>query len=132
MRRNFITLLLAVVLAAMAACQTNVSRKVGIEQALFSFEKTLRWRSVRESYKYVADDVRPPHLPSWVDTVKVVGYEVLDPAAEIQRNTVVQTAEIRYVHTDTQIMRTLVDEQVWTSPDDGKTWQRANPMPDFY
>ena len=125
--------LVAVLLAATlaAGCQTNVSRGEAIEASLYAYEKAFRWQSPREAYGFLREDLRPAYPPPWIDSIRIVGYEVIAPPQEIRRNTVVQRVEVRYVNQDTQIVRTLVDEQLWESSDDGDTWERANPMPAF-
>ena len=41
------------------------------------------------------------------------------------------TAVIDYVRIDRQVVRQLVDNQVWESDDEGKTWYRSTPVPQF-
>lgn len=124
---------LAAMLAAflLSACQTSVSRKDAIDQALYAYEKTLRWQSPREAYRFLRADLQPAYLPPDVDSIRIVGYEVLDPPAEISENVVVQRVQINYVNQNTQIMRTVMDEQVWETDEEGKAWFRTNPVPDF-
>jgi hypothetical protein len=117
--------------ALLAACGTAVSRKVGIEQSLASYEKALRWQSIGEAYRYLRPELQPAYLPPGIESIRVVGYEVLDPPVEVRDNVVVQRVEVRYVNRNTQVMKSFMDEQVWESDDDGKTWLRANPMPAF-
>lgn len=127
------TLVAALLLAAAVAggCQTNVSRSKAIEESLYAYEKAFRWHSPREAYRFLRADLRPAYPPPWIDSIRIVGYEVIAPPEEVRRNTVVQRVEVRYVNQDTQIVQTLVDEQIWQSGDDGKTWERASPMPTF-
>lgn len=122
---------LLVAIALLAACGTAVSRKAGIEQSLASYEKALRWQSISEAYRYLRPELQPAYLPPGLDNMRVVGYEVLDPPVEVRDNVVVQRVEVRYVNRTTQVMKSFMDEQVWESDDDGKTWLRANPMPVF-
>jgi len=114
-----------------SGCQSHVSRKAGIEAALRDFEATLRWQNISEAYRFLRPELQPAYLPPGLNSMRVVGYDVLDRPVEVTENVVVQRAEIKYVNKDTQIMRTVMDEQVWESDDDGKTWMRANPMPAF-
>ena len=93
--------------------------------------EAFRWQDPREAYRFVRADMRPAYPPSWLGTIRIVGYEVMDPPREIRENVVVQRVEVKYVNQETQIMRTIMDEQVWESSDDGETWLRTNPLPAF-
>lgn len=115
-------------LVALAGCQTNVSRKDAIRTALYSYEKAVRWMGPAEAYKFLREDLQPAYLPDDIGHYKVVGYRVIAPPVEFARGRVVQTVELRYVNTETQVTRELVDEQLWESQDD-QPWRRANPIP---
>lgn len=128
-QRVFILVLLAAIV--LAGCQSHVSRKAGIEKALNDYEATLRWQNIREAYRFLRPELQPAYLPQGIDSMRVVGYDVLDRPVEVSENVVVQRVEVKYVNRETQIMRTIMDEQVWESDDDGKTWMRASPMPAF-
>lgn len=123
-----LTLSILLCLIALSGCQTNVSRKDAIRVALYSYEKSLRWTGPAEGYKYLREDLQPPYLPADIDHYKIVGYTVVTPPVEYQEGHVVQTVKLRYINTDTQVMRELVDEQLWES-EDGKSWVRTNPIP---
>ncbi len=119
------------VIVLLAGCQSHVSRKAGIEKALNNYESTLRWQNIREAYRFLRPELQPAYLPQGIDSMRVVGYEVLDRPVEVSENVVVQRVEVQYVNQETQIMKTFMDEQIWESDDDGKTWLRASPMPAF-
>ena len=114
-----------------AGCQTSVSRKDAIKQSLYTYEQALRWEKPREAYRFVHPDLQPAYPPPWIDSIRVVGYDVLDPPHEVGENLVAQRVEVKYVNQDTQVMRTFIDEQLWRSDDGKKNWLRANPMPAF-
>lgn len=114
-----------------AGCQTSVSRSDAIKQSLYAYEKALRWQKPREAYRFVHADLQPAYPPPWIDSIRVVGYDVLDPPHEVGENLLAQRVEVKYVNQDTQVMRTFVDEQLWRSDDGKKNWLRANPMPTF-
>ena len=38
---------------------------------------------------------------------------------------------IDYVLTDRQVVRQIVDLQIWESEDNGITWYRTTPVPEF-
>ena len=131
MRRPNLIIALLLTANLVAGCQTNVSRSKAIEESLYAYEKAFRWQNPREAYLFLRADLRPAYPPPWIDTIRIVGYQVLDPPLEVRENVVVQRVEVKYVNQETQIMRTILDEQVWESSDDGKTWERVNPLPAF-
>jgi len=133
MQKNPLSAFLVALLVALvlSGCKTNVSREDAIEQALILYEQAMRWQSPRQAYQFLRPDIRPTQVPDWIDNIRVVGYETLDPPVEIEKGLVVQRVEIKYVNQQTQIMYSLVDDQVWTETEDGKSWERANPIPLF-
>jgi hypothetical protein len=122
---------LAVFLLLSACMATNpyapVPKELGIKVRVF--EDVVRWGDLRKMYMFA----RPGStvmLPERMDTVRVTHYEVTD-THEIAPWRWAQTAVIDYVLTDRQVVRQLIDEQVWASDDEGKTWYRDNPPPQF-
>jgi hypothetical protein len=68
-------------------------------------------------------------IPSHLDNIKITHYEVL-VRPQIKDNRAVQEVRIRYIHKDRQIVRQIVDHQIWIDiPDVG--WRRDNPIPSF-
>lgn len=65
-----------------------------------------------------------------LDNVRVTGYEATTPN-EIGPWLWGATAVIDYVLVDRQVVRRLVDQQRWTSDDEGRTWYRTEPPPRF-
>lgn len=121
-----------VTILTLSGCQSAyVSRSKAIDAALYSYEKTIRWQGPREGYRFLRPDLQPAYLPAWIDSIRIVGYEVLDSPVEIEENRVVQRVRIQYVNQDTQVIHTVMDEQQWETADDGKTWQRTNPVPSY-
>jgi len=133
MRPLIATVTALLVLTGLSACQTaHVSRGKAIEASLYAYEKSVRWEGPREGYRFLRPDLQPGHIPAWIDKIRVVGYDVLDPPHEVGEDQVAQRVRIQYVNQDTQVIRTLTDEQMWESADGGKTWQRINPIPSYY
>jgi hypothetical protein len=122
---------LAVFLLLSACLATNpyapVPEQLGVKVRVF--EDVVRWGDLRKMYVF-AQPGSEVEIPAGLDTVRVTHYEVVD-AHEIAPWRWAQTAVINYVLTDRQVVRQLVDEQVWASDDEGKTWYRDNPPPHF-
>ena len=63
--------------------------------------------------------------------MRVTSYEIASGLTEMEPMRWRQIAVINYVLTDRQIVRQLIDDQIWASEDQGQTWYRENPPPRF-
>jgi len=97
-----------------------------------AFEDTVRWGTLSNMYAFLKPDPeKPVEVQEGLDNVRVTSYELASPLNKVNDTRWVQTAVINYVLTDRQIVRQLVDQQVWESDDEGKIWYRSNPVPEF-
>lgn len=128
--RNWILPLLLVVL--LPGCQTLSERDDArkLEHTLDSYAAAVRWQPLAGLYGYLTTELQPAAVPDGLRNVRVTGYEISVPPRMVADDRVVQTAVIEYVQVDRQVVRTLVDHQVWTRDDKG-LWLRANPIPSF-
>ena len=62
--------------------------------------------------------------------MRVTGYEA-GRLTQIEPWRWGQTAVISYVLKDRQVLRKVVDHQFWVSEDEGESWYRENPPPQF-
>jgi hypothetical protein len=120
-----------------SACQTNMyGPDVPSELAanLKHFEDTVRWYSLENMYVFVKpEEGRPLEIQEGLENVRVTNYES-GPVRRIDEEDAsrwTQTAVIDYVLVDRQIVRQLVNRQVWESDDKGKTWFLTTPVPQF-
>ena len=126
-------LLLAMSLV-LVACQSNrfgeVPEKLGYK--VLAFEDVVRWGALEKMYDFLKPDpATPVEVPADLSNVRVTSYELAQGLTEIEPMRWKQTAVIDYVLTDQQVVRQLVDHQFWFSDDDGKSWYRENPPPQF-
>ncbi len=97
-----------------------------------AFEDTVRWGTLENMYAFLKPDPdKPIEVQTGLENVRVTSYESASPLTKVNETRYVQTVVVDYVLTDRQIVRQLVDQQVWVSDDEGKTWYRANPVPEF-
>lgn len=120
-----------------AACQTNMyGPEVPSELAanLKLFEDTVRWGSLDNMYLFVKrDEDNPVQVADGLENVRVTNYES-SPVRKIDEEDAsrwTQTAVIDYVLTDRQIVRQLINRQVWESEDEGENWFLTTPVPQF-
>jgi hypothetical protein len=127
-------LLLACCLVLIAGCQTNPFEETpkDLVYKTSAFEDTVRWGDMRNIVRFVKSEPGDSvQTPEELGNVRVTSYEVARPLTEVTKTRWSQTAVIDYVLTDRQIVRQLIDHQVWESDDEGKTWFRTNPLPQF-
>lgn len=98
-----------------------------------TFEDVVRWGALQKMYLFEKQDpdAEPVTLPEGLDNVRVTSYEVAEQLTKLDDYRWGQTAVIDYVLTDRQVVRQLFDRQVWESGDEGKTWYRTTPVPQF-
>jgi len=126
--------LLLSLVVLLAACQTNPYGEVPKQLTLQvkTFEDVVRWGALQKMYLFEKHDpATPVAIPDNLDNVRVTSYELASPLSRIDDMRWGQTVVIDYVLTDRQVVRQLVDRQVWVSDDEGKSWYRTTPVPQF-
>ena len=93
------------------------------------FGDIVRWRDLRKMYAFGKAGSRWP-VQEGLDNIRVTGYEA-GALNEIRPWRWGQSVLISYVLVDRQVVRQTLDQQVWVSEDQGKTWFRENPPPRF-
>ena len=134
-------ILLICLLLAIAGCRSNPfgpDIPSHLAASIKLFEDTVRWGNLENMYLFLPPDAKQEtESPEGLDNVRVTGYETsqlrqLD-GDEVDDDEArwAQTAVIDYVLTDQQVVRQLIDNQIWVSEDGGKTWLRTTPVPQF-
>lgn len=93
------------------------------------FEDTVRWGDLRKTYLFGRPGSRV-EIPGDMDNIRVTRYEAGE-IREVAPWRWEQTAVIDYVLTDRQVVKQLLDHQIWASDDEGRSWYRVNPPPRF-
>lgn len=126
-------LLLAMTLL-LTACQTNLTSSTPkqLVQRTMAFEDVVRWGALEKMVIFTKiDPSKPVVVPEGLGNVRVTGYELASGLVAVTPYRWKQSVVIDYVLTDRQIVRQLIDHQVWVSDDEGKNWYRENPLPQF-
>ncbi|MCB1790830.1 MAG: hypothetical protein KDJ27_05195 [Gammaproteobacteria bacterium] len=118
----------------LAACVTNPFAEVPerLTMQLRKFESVVRWGALQKMSlfeKHAEGEV--PTMQEGLENVRVTGYELANPLTKIEPLRWGQTVVIDYVLTDRQVVRQIIDHQIWESDDDGVTWYRTTPVPQF-
>lgn len=127
-RPQFASLLLLLsTLLSLPACQSIAEhkREDALNSALKLYGNTMRWHGPENQAEFLKD---PASMPVY-RAVRVVSYDIVQQPAPVEENLVSQVARIQYVHTDTQVMRTVDDRQLWESNEEGTRWLRVNTPP---
>ena len=119
--------LLVVTILFLPACQSMAEhkRQNALDTALKLYGNTLRWHGPENQADFLKD---PASMPTYKD-VRLVSYDVVQQPAVVDDNLVSQVARIEYVHTGTQVIRTIDDRQLWESNEEGTIWLRVNTPP---
>lgn len=118
---------------ALTACQTNPFAETPerLVVQVKTFEDIVRWGVLEKIYLFQRPGAEEPWpVQEGLANVRVTGYEA-GPLSRVSETRWTKSAVIDYVMTDRQVVRQLVDHQVWVSDDEGKTWYRENPPPQF-
>ncbi len=125
--------LVCCLLVLLAGCQTLAygDKPKDLAYKVSAFEDTVRWGALEKMVLFLKPDENEAiTAQEGLDNIRVTGYES-SPLTKVSDTRWVQTAVIKYVLTDRQVVRQLVDQQIWESEDEGKTWYRTNPVPRF-
>ncbi len=121
----------------LSACQTNMygpDVPNALAENLKLFDDMVRWGNLENIYIFKKREAgEEVDVPPGLDNVRVTSYES-SPVRRIDEedpSRYTQTAVIDYVLVDQQVVRQLVDRQVWESDDDGETWFLVTPVPVF-
>ncbi len=127
----FFVLVLA--LGSFGGCATmeNAGRNQKLQLQLSSYDHTVRWGDLNEMYGYVKPGETPLRIPEGLDNIRVTEYEEVGPRTEAGSDRIRRRVKIQYLHRDRQVVRTLIDEQVWEYDPELEQWFRVNPPPEF-
>lgn len=93
------------------------------------YEDIMRWRDLRKIYLFGKPGEKA-EVQQGLENIRVNGYDA-GKLTEITPWRWGQAVMISYVLVDRQVVKTVLDQQVWVSEDKGKTWYRESPAPRF-
>lgn len=119
--------LLGLFLSALGGCQSMSERKrdESLHATLALYAKVLRWQGIQDQGAMLAN----PSLTPRIHDVSVTSYEVASPVVMHSSDSATQTAVIEYLYQDSQIIKRVVDHQLWEYDSESKRWLRANAPP---
>ena len=118
----------------LAACQTlpiSESEKK-LRYTLKVYEDVVRWGSLSKVYALTQPEPGVMvDVPAGLDNIRVTSYETVSGPDQLAEDQWTQTVSIEYVLTDRQIVKTLLDNQLWRLSVATGGWYRENPIPPF-
>ena len=118
-------------------CQTIKQKDMQdtLSKVLHSYELTTRWGKLSQIYSFLTPELaKQAKIQESIDNIRVTSYEVVKRPASIASNAdeeVMQSVHIRYIYSDRQVEKDLVDYQQWKYNADKREWRRNNQIPRF-
>lgn len=119
--------LLGCCVAFTSGCQSMAERKrdESLSSTLTFYGKVLRWQGPNEQGAMLAHPEQTPKNRG----ITVTSYKVLSNPVKTGENSAHQTAAIEYVYHDSQVIKRIIDQQVWEYDSENEIWLRENPPP---
>lgn len=106
--------------------------KQNMEMRLELYAKTVRWGALENLYGFLTPEESAKAIfPDNLNDIRVTSYQVRIPPMMLDQHKLSQTAVIEYLFHDTQVIKTMSDNQVWEYNPEIKEWFRANAIPEF-
>lgn len=135
MQRTINTILgLLVISLLLAGCQSLSKRKENqlLTQTLRSYESTIRWDDLRKAYSFLKpEQAAKTEIPEGLDNIRVTGYEVISAPVALSDGNVIQAVLIQYVRKDTQMEKSINDQQLWEYDEEKLRWFLISKVPNF-
>ena len=128
-----LSVFLLVVLIAGCAGGLYLPQQQKFERISSAYEKVIRWSHFDEAVLYLNDTAReknPPDLKK-LKHIKVVEYVVKRTTLVKDKSQVFQIAEIQYYRDDSNVVKTITDNQLWEYDTTLKNWYLLSGLPDF-
>jgi hypothetical protein len=128
-------LLLSLIAAIMlAACNPIKSdrQSMALQKTLWAYEQTIRWDELYKAWSFQEDEVRKENpVPDNLAGIKITGYDQIESPLVIEEGVAQVVVRIQYIRVSRQVLREIIDKQIWRYDDELNTWRRANPIPAF-
>ncbi len=119
--------ILGISLVFTSGCQSMSERRrdESLPSTLMLYGKVLRWQGPHEQGAMLANPEQAPKYRG----ITVTSYTVISNPVKTHENAAHQTAAIEYVYNDRQVIKRVIDQQIWEYDTEEKMWLRANPPP---
>ncbi len=126
-------LLLLLLAGTLYGCSTveKAGKKQKLHLQLQSYDHAVRWGELADIYTYMRPEDTPRAIPEGLDNIRVTSYEEIGPVMNLGENKVSRKVRIEYVLRDRQVVKTLIDDQIWEYDSEIDQWFRVDPPPEF-
>lgn len=114
----------------LAACSHDFAL-MKLEDQLAGYGAAVRWGLYQRALDYLARVPEPVPDFRLLKNIKVTSYQPVFRKEETGEKKLRQTVEIRYVHLEHLVEKTLIDEQTWTYDEDRDRWRLESGLPAF-
>ena len=131
---NFgLSVFLLVVLIAGCAGGLYLGQQKRFEITSRAYEKAIRWSNFEEAVQYLNDTDKKKNLPDLKKQrhIKVIEYEVKKTTLTKNQSQIIQIVEIQYYRDDSNVVKTVTDNQSWEYDTTLKNWYLLSGIPDF-
>ena len=119
--------ILGISLAFTCGCQSMSERRrdESLISTLKLYGKVLRWQGPHEQGAMLANPEQTPTNRG----ITITSYQVVSTPVQTNENAAHQTAAIEYVYNDSQVIKRVIDRQIWEYDTEEERWLRTNPPP---
>ena len=133
--RQQILLLIFSIVAILPGCATDKADEKLLESTLENYASVIRWGNFEDAVAYVDPAVLKEHPMTALDLaryrqVRVTAYNE-QPFKAVGELEVRQVVEVGIVNNNTQVMRSLMDRQLWRYDVKEKRWWLMTGLPDI-
>ena len=128
-----LSVFLIAVLIAGCAGGLYLPQQKKFERISSAYEKFIRWSDFEEAVLYLNDTAKkknPPDLKK-LRHIRVTAYEVKRTTLIKDQSQVSQIAEIQYYRDDSNVVKTVTDNQLWEYDTTSKKWYLSSGFPVF-
>lgn len=124
--------LIGVLLLAGCGAVEKDKRTNGLQAATHGYQSAIRWGYYETAFGYLHPDQRKDKaVPESLEGLRLTGYDVVQPPVMQDEDSATQVVRIDYLHEDTQVVKQLVDRQVWRWDDKLESWWLHSGLPKF-
>jgi len=114
---------------------------IALSAATHGYQSALRWGYFENAYAFVDPDQREnTSMPPSLTGLRLTGYDVVQPPGVQKKNDddeddgaaiATQIVQIEYLYEDRQVVKSLIDRQIWRWDAEKKTWWLTSGLPAF-
>lgn len=131
-RRRSVALLLSGLLFGGCAITEKETRDLSLVAATSAYQSALRWGYFETAFGYIDPELRRGKgLPAGYGDLRLTSYEIVQPLLPAGKGEATQIVAYDYFHEDRQVVKQLIDRQVWRYDPKFKTWWLVSGLPKF-